>query len=512
MSRATTPARVFGCARRNRQQQAKSMLIAIGARITLKHIITEVLVASAKPKKKEGGEQQTETMAPNTEAAGHQYELSDYEKLRLERIKRNQARLVELGLDQKFSEKLKPLGGGNKKKSKKKKKNKSPRIKPGQERRSKRVSGANTKLFELSPDHDDDVAIHQQDTADSDTAQEDYEAEVSVRQVKRRIKIDRDGLKSIAETENRAALEAGKMDERYLSKFREFLRYHDKISDQNERSVMRQVGKLARGEGIRYESPRYGWKEGCYFMRGRKITPLMDIVDLMEQAQDCEDTWGRDHGNGWLLSHPLKKLLLFQQFCLNNPTFLDSKCKIKDYVMGEGHDVEEVYDEEEGEEEEITEINNDLDTEEPAKPATTKQQETSKVNKSAKTRTTAIKAAKNETKANTAFTTKTKQKASSTKPSPKERENKHVGARIAKDFDAGLFFGTITRYSSDTKFWFVEYDDGDDEEYDTKELKKALRHYGKHSDKDKDKKRGRGKRSISTANATPNKKKRKTAQ
>lgn len=291
-------------------------------------------------------------MAPNTEA---EYELSDYEKLRLERIKRNEIRLAELGLDQKFSEKLKPIGSCKKKKKKKKERRKKspfktvPRTKPGQERRSTRVSGAKTKLYELSPHHDDDRVIAQRDTdqrySDSDTSTgtaEDYKAEVSARQVKRRIKISLDGLKPITATENKTALE-GKMDDKYLSKFREFLRYHDKISDQNERSVMRQVGKLARGEGIRYESPQYGWKKGCCFMKGRKITPMDDIVELMELAQDCEDRWGRDHGNGWLLSHPLKKLLLFQQFCLNNPSFLDSKCKIKDYVNNEGQDVEDEH-------------------------------------------------------------------------------------------------------------------------------------------------------------------------
>jgi hypothetical protein len=121
------------------------------------------------------------------------------------------------------------------------------------------------------------------------------------------------------------------MDQNYLDKFREFLVYHDKISKQNERNVMRQVTKLATGEGIRYESPQYGWPEGCYFMKGTKVTPLSDLVDLMQQAIEAENTHGIDRGNGWLLRHPLKKLLLFQQFCLNNPDFLTSTCKLENY-------------------------------------------------------------------------------------------------------------------------------------------------------------------------------------
>jgi len=47
----------------------------------------------------------------------------------------------------------------------------------------------------------------------------------------------------------------------------------------------------------------------------------------MEEAQQCENDWGEDRGHGWLLRHPLKKLLLFQQYCLHHPEFLNSKPK-----------------------------------------------------------------------------------------------------------------------------------------------------------------------------------------
>ena len=66
-----------------------------------------------------------------------------------------------------------------------------------------------------------------------------------------------------------------------------------------------------------------------------KITPMSDIVELMIEGQACEDKWGRDHGNGWLIKHPLKKLLLFQQFILNNPDFLTSKLRLTDYCNNE---------------------------------------------------------------------------------------------------------------------------------------------------------------------------------
>ena len=41
----------------------------------------------------------------------------------------------------------------------------------------------------------------------------------------------------------------------------DYLTHVDPISDANRRSIMRQIKKLAKGEGIRYESKEYGWPE-----------------------------------------------------------------------------------------------------------------------------------------------------------------------------------------------------------------------------------------------------------
>ena len=97
----------------------------------------------------------------------------------------------------------------------------------------------------------------------------------------------------------------------------DYLTEADTLSDQNRRSVLRQITKLVTGAGIRYESKAYGWPEGCYFTKGTEISPTDNILKLMEIGQECEDEWGRDHGNGWLLSHPLKKLYMFQQYQLS---------------------------------------------------------------------------------------------------------------------------------------------------------------------------------------------------
>ena len=72
-------------------------------------------------------------------------EISEYEKLRLKRIKRNQARLAELGLDG-GSKDLLPI-------AKKKKRNQKRASKAPSEtvlRRSKRLKNDNSNLLELS--------------------------------------------------------------------------------------------------------------------------------------------------------------------------------------------------------------------------------------------------------------------------------------------------------------------------------------------------------------------------
>lgn len=305
-------------------------------------------------------------------------ELSEYELLRIQRIKRNAERLKELGLDQSPLQKAK----------KPKKKGIFPkvrRVKPGQERRSRRLSSnkKNDVLLMLdyrakdgeervsSQNYDNDYEndnddngirgigtivrkkfndekyyegevisydpisqyykIKYRDGDEEDYDEKDmkqYKQSKPIRQRARSMRIDTDQWK--LSEKDRDTL-ASSVDDNFMPKFEEFLVYKNKISEQNKRNVMRQAKKLVSGEGIRYESPSYGWPEDCYFKKGEKITPMSDIVELMIEGQVCEDKWGRNHGNGWLIAHPLKKLLLFQQFILNNPDFLTSKLRLQDY-------------------------------------------------------------------------------------------------------------------------------------------------------------------------------------
>lgn len=61
-----------------------------------------------------------------------------------------------------------------------------------------------------------------------------------------------------------------------------------------------------------------------------------------------------------------------------------------------------------------------------------------------------------------------------------------ISRRIAKDFDGEIYFGTIKEYdNSDTPaFWRVFYDDGDQEDYERKDLIKGLKLYAEASSQD----------------------------
>jgi len=62
-----------------------------------------------------------------------------------------------------------------------------------------------------------------------------------------------------------------------------------------------------------------------------------------------------------------------------------------------------------------------------------------------------------------------------------------VNKRIAKFFDKQLYFGTITNYNTQQKFWCIHYDDGDYEEMEFKDLNACLKLYDKNMANDTNK-------------------------
>ena len=88
------------------------------------------------------------------------------------------------------------------------------------------------------------------------------------------------------------------------------------ISHANFRSVLNRARDLISGRGVTYKN----WPSGRKFF-GHNNTSASSIVDittnyelLLQEAKDFEKKYGRDKGNGWLLQHPIKKLMLYQQY------------------------------------------------------------------------------------------------------------------------------------------------------------------------------------------------------
>ena len=77
------------------------------------------------------------------------------------------------------------------------------------------------------------------------------------------------------------------------------------ISDQNHRSVMRSVRKLAAGLGIQHPNA------DTTFKAGTEIDMETDFKELKAQAKVWVNEFG-DKSNGWLVGHPVSKLLDFK--------------------------------------------------------------------------------------------------------------------------------------------------------------------------------------------------------
>lgn len=59
-----------------------------------------------------------------------------------------------------------------------------------------------------------------------------------------------------------------------------------------------------------------------------------------------------------------------------------------------------------------------------------------------------------------------------------------INRRVAKDFDEGLFFGTVQSYDSKQKWFRIVYDDGDEEDFVYKMLRFHLDYYDRVKHKD----------------------------
>jgi len=229
-------------------------------------------------------------------------DLSPYEIKRLERIRRNEAKLKALGL----------VGQAKGTAVKAARKTSSPKrnstvAKVTPSRSSRRLKKQHVQYTPPLDALDGDTPKTKRKIVyDSPSRKSNYRVDIPVDLISSPLTLRQ---KNVIET---------KMEDDFLGKFEDYLDTVDPLSYQNKRNVIKQITKMVNGEGIRYESPSYGWPEGCFFCKGIKVGPADDILSLLRTGKECEDEWGKDHGNGWLLRHPLKKLYMFQQYHLEN--------------------------------------------------------------------------------------------------------------------------------------------------------------------------------------------------
>ena len=236
---------------------------------------------------------------------------SQYELERDARIKRNEEWMLANGFNPWGSGPLKEI----KKKAPPKPRAPKPYVPESERRRSARLKGVVIAIERLTYDGSDDERPKRRSQ--------------SSRRMRVRVVDD-------LSDEQRAALPEGFTMDAFIES-----PVIKELSEQNRRSVIRQVRKLVSGEGVHYASPQYGWPDDVIFRKDQPVTMQSDAVPnqfrasrhqrddlhrsdigkIIEDAREFENKHGRDHGNGWLLNHPLRKLLFYQHY-------LDTKARL----------------------------------------------------------------------------------------------------------------------------------------------------------------------------------------
>ena len=202
--------------------------------------------------------------------------LSEYELQRNKKIAANQAFLETLG-----------LGGTGQKLPKKPARAKSKKRKfEGEKRKSVRLAGGPAPIERLQDDP------------------RSYLDFVESRERRKRARRQEPWEPTDEQRE--------RLGEFFVEEFYDFLgtttKYHKEISPDNRKTVIRQVTKLVTGVGVEY----HHWPAGVVFRKGEPVTLQDDLAEIKEDAKDFEAQHGRDLGNGWLLNHPLQKMILFR--------------------------------------------------------------------------------------------------------------------------------------------------------------------------------------------------------
>ena len=218
-----------------------------------------------------------------------------YELERKMRVRRNAEFMKSLG-----------LGDGVKLAAPKPFAARAPRKKApaGPKRRSPRTKSGGATYTGMQVDHsmDDDARDGDYDSDDSDDDDDD-----DARAVRRP---RRAAVEPLTDAQRAKLAGAG-----WVAGFEKWLRKGDgrtaPASKSNIARCMPQVKKLAAGAGIKY----YRWNRGDAengFLVGASVDMSSDLIQHWHDGKDHEARYGKDLGNGWVLNHPLKKLVLYQ--------------------------------------------------------------------------------------------------------------------------------------------------------------------------------------------------------
>ena len=79
---------------------------------------------------------------------------------------------------------------------------------------------------------------------------------------------------------------------------------------------MNRVKDLTSGRGIGYKN----WPADIRFcgptdvIRKGPVTLEYNLHSLLQDAKEFENKHGRDKGNGWVVQHPVRKLILYKDY------------------------------------------------------------------------------------------------------------------------------------------------------------------------------------------------------
>ena len=216
-------------------------------------------------------------------------DLSPYEKQRLERIAQNNAFLASLGL-----EAHKPKAPARAPAAPRVPRARRPRA---PSRRSERVAGGATAAARYEPEEFRlSRPARANDDEDDDDDDDDGEDDAAPRRY-------RSALPALTPAQQ-AQLDS--TEGAWLGRFEHFINREivPAMSDTNIKRTMVSVRKLASGAGVNYDSAQYGWPEDAFLRKDAPVTLGSDLAQLFNDAREMERVHGRDHTNGWLLTHP----------------------------------------------------------------------------------------------------------------------------------------------------------------------------------------------------------------